>query len=233
VHEKRYALGLLFGFRNPQADIDSLLFRANIRPGDVILDAGANIGITAAEALACGASRVICVEPENSLIERLNLLKELCPNQMSILHCALGARDGFAELMLSETHNQGHTISPTMSSLFPGIFGSQTQRVQVSTIDLALFDTPADIWKLDIEGAEADTIRGARHTLERAPPRVIFAELYDPFAEEVIGLLPQYQVRRAALGKVDYSLHLLDQVGGVLPDNFCVTSPIYVFTRPP
>jgi hypothetical protein len=119
-----------------------------------------------------------------------------------------------------------------MSSLFPSIFGSRSQRVQVSTIDFALFDTPTDIWKLDIEGAEADTIRGARRTLERAPPRIIFAELYDPFVEEVVGLLPQYQVRRAALAKADYSLQLLDQVGGALPDMFCATSPIYVFARP-
>jgi FkbM family methyltransferase len=231
VHEKRYALGLLFGFRNPQADIDRLLFRTKLRPGDTVLDAGANIGVTAAEALACGASHVICVEPEDSLIKRLNLLRETCSNRISVLHCALGALEGVAELALSEVHNQGHTTSSAMLTLFPRIFGSQRQRVQVSTIDIALRDIPADVWKLDVEGAEADAIRGAYHTLERAPPRVILAELYDPFVEEVVNLLPQFQVRRAALATADYSLHLLDQVGGALSDEFCATSPIYVFTR--
>jgi FkbM family methyltransferase len=231
LHERRYALGLLFGFRNPQADIDRQLFRTNLRPDDVVLDVGANIGVTAAEALACGARHVLCVEPERSLVRRLNILKAICPDRMSVWHCALGAYEGIAELHLSQGHNQGHTVSRDMMALFPSLFGSEHQQVQVSTIDGLLACRPSSIWKIDAEGAEADVIRGARLTLQRSPPRAIFVELYDTFVNEVVELLPGYELRRAALTKADYTLRLLDQVGGTLPDEFCPTSPTYVFAR--
>jgi FkbM family methyltransferase len=231
VHERRYALGYLFGFRNPQADIDQHIFRESVRSGDVVLDAGANVGVTAAEALACGARHVICAEPEEGLVERLRGLRERYPIRMTIHHCALGAVEGCADLLLSVAHNQGHTISSAIRAQFPTIFGDEWQRVPTLTIDHILSDTHADIWKLDVEGAEADAIRGARVTLKHSPPRVIIAELYDAFVHEVVGLLPEYRVQRAALAKVDYRLYFCDQIGGPLSDDFCATSPVYVFTR--
>jgi FkbM family methyltransferase len=231
-HERRYALGLLYDLRNPQADIDRQLFRTYVRAGDVVLDAGANVGVTAAEAIACGASHVICVEPERSLVERLKALELLSPGRMTVWGCALGARVGVAELLLSRAHNQGHTISATMTSLFPDLFDGRHQTVNVFTVDdCVLLNRSSDLWKLDVEGMEADLIKGARRTLERSPPRTIVAELYDPFVDNVIKLLPGYHVQRAALAKTDYKLHLLDRIGGLLPDEFCSTSPTYVFTR--
>jgi FkbM family methyltransferase len=230
-HERRYALGLLFKLRNPQADIDRRLFQTYVQPGDVVLDAGANIGVTAAEALASGAAHVICVEPERSLAGRLTGLQQLSSGRISVLDCALGAQEGVGELMLSRTHNQGHTISPKMTSLFPGLFDDRRQKVRVSTADCILLDRPSNLWKLDVEGLEADVIMGARRVLQCSPPRAILAELYDPFVDNVIKLLPGYQVRRAALERSDYGLRLLEQVGGSLSDEFCPTSPTYVFTR--
>jgi FkbM family methyltransferase len=230
-HERRYALGLLHGLRNPQADIDHELFKRYVRSGDVILDAGANIGVTAAEALACGAGHVICVEPEHGLVKRLHALKSSDQNRITIWDCALGAQEGFADLLLSKTHNQGHTLSPKMASMFASLFDGTLQRVAVRTVDVILSNRPSAIWKLDVEGAEADVLRGARSTLEHSPPRAIIAELYDPFVDEFVDLLPEFQVRRAALTKTEYALQLLDQVGGPLTDEFCPTSPTYVFTR--
>jgi FkbM family methyltransferase len=230
-HERRYALGFLFNLRNPQADIDRLIFRALVQVGDVVLDAGANIGVTAAEALASGARHVICVEPERSLAERLRMLESLSSGRLSVCNCALGAQDGIAELLLSRAHNQGHTMSPTMISLFPDLFDGQRQTVSILTADHILLERPADLWKLDVEGLEADVIEGAKQVLRRSPPRAILAELYDPFVNNVVSLLPDYRVQRAALAKADYSLHFVDQVGGILPDTFCPTSPTYVFIR--
>jgi hypothetical protein len=58
VHKRRYFARWLTALPYPQRDTDALLFQRLIRPGDVILDAGTNIGVTAALALACGAARV-------------------------------------------------------------------------------------------------------------------------------------------------------------------------------
>jgi hypothetical protein len=118
-----------------------------------------------------------------------------------------------------------------MASLFPDLFGDQHQTVQIATVDSLVLERPSALWKLDVEGLEADVIRGARRTLERSPPRAILAELYDPFVDNVVNLLPGYQVRRAALAKADYGLEFLNQIGGTLPDEFCTTSPTYVFTK--
>jgi FkbM family methyltransferase len=230
-HERRYALGFLFNLRNPQADIDRQLFRTFVQAGDVVLDAGANIGVTAAEALASGAGHVICVEPERSLVGRLKALEALSSGRLSVWDCALGAKECIAELLLSRTHNQGHTISPAMSSLFPHLFDGQHQAVRVSTVDSILANRPCDLWKLDVEGLEAEVITGARRVLKCSPPRTILAELYDPFVDEVTKLLSGYQVRRAALAKEDYALSFVDKIGGTLSDEFCPTSPTYVFER--
>jgi FkbM family methyltransferase len=230
-HERSYALGLMHGLRNPQADIDRQLFQKYVRHGDIVLDAGANVGVTAAEVLACGARHVVCVEPEETLAARLGALEVRFKDRMNVWHCALGAHAGCAELLLSKGHNQGHTVSPRMASIFPALFDGTLQRVEVKTVDSILAARPADVWKLDVEGAEVDAIKGARQTLERAPPRIIFAELYDPFVNEFVDLLPQYQFKRVGLKKVDYALHLLDQIGGSLGNEFCHTSPTYLFTR--
>jgi hypothetical protein len=121
-----------------------------------------------------------------------------------------------------------------MISFFPNLFDGSLQRVIVTTLDRVLDDRRSDIWKLDVEGAEADVIKGAQLTLERCPPRAIFAELYDPFLKEVVDLLlPAFHVRRAALTRDDYTLHLLEQIGGPLAEAFCPTSPMYVFVRRP
>jgi FkbM family methyltransferase len=231
VHERRYALGYLFGFRNPQADIDRHIFQKTVRRGDVILDAGANIGVTAAEMLACGASHVVCAEPEKGLFGRLQALRERYPHRMTIQHCALGASEGVADLLLSVAHNQGHTLSPVIQAQFPAIFGDVRQTIRVSTIDDVLAGRSADIWKLDVEGVEADVVRGARRTLKCSPPRAIIAELYDPFVDEVIDLLSTYRVSRAALTKIDYELRFVDRIGGELSGEYCNTSPVYVFSR--
>jgi hypothetical protein len=120
-----------------------------------------------------------------------------------------------------------------MTSLFPDLFDGRHQTVKVFTVDdCVLLNRSSDVWKLDVEGMEVDVIKGAQRTLERSPPRTIIAELYDPFVDNVIKLLPGYRVQRAALAKADYGLHFLDRIGGPLPDEFCSTSPTYVFTRP-
>jgi hypothetical protein len=150
---------------------------------------------------------------------------------MTVWHNALGAQPGFGELLLSRPHNQGHTISQKITTVFPALFDGTCQRVEVTTIDRISENSTSSIWKLDVEGMEADVIRGARRTLECSPPRVVLVEAYDQFVDEVVRLLPEFKVKRAALARTDYSLQLLDQIGGELTEEFCRTSPMYVFMR--
>jgi FkbM family methyltransferase len=223
-HERRYAICAVADVRYPQKDIDTALFSAFIEPGDHVLDLGANIGLTALEALECGAANVLCVEPVESLIRRI-------PEdpRLDRLQAAVTDRDGEAEITLSQSHNQGSTISADVVALFPNVFeGGSTERVSAVTID-GLGDF--DVWKLDVEGAEGAALRGASETLKRKPPRVIIAEIYEPFLPEVRALLATSHPTqlRAGISLESYELTLCE------PEQFDVsavyqTSPMYIFS---
>ena len=222
-HERRYFLRELFSIPYAQADIDTFLFSRFIRPGDRVLDAGANIGLTAREAIRCGASEVVCVEPEPLLAERLSRNK--VPG-MSLISCALGAQTGRARLFISEAHNQGHTIAQEMLTVFPHVYGERSIDVDVKTVGDVLSGGYCDVWKLDIEGAEVDVLTGDIGPL----PRVILAEIY---GEKVGGVLDalggRYVCRRAAIQSEKYVLKLLAPEPGDLSNSYEQTSPMYVF----
>ena len=222
-HERRYFLRELFSVPYAQADIDTLLFSRFIRSGDRVLDAGANIGFTAREAMRFGASQVFCVEPEPSLAKRLSRNKV---PEMTLINCALGASTGRARLYISEAHNQGHTINQKMLAIFPQVFGEQYIDVDVKTIGDVLHGVYCDIWKLDIEGAEIDVLTGDIDPM----PRVIIAEIYGEKVKDVVEALSgHYVCRRAVIQSKECVLKLLSPVPGELPNHYEQTSPMYVF----
>ena len=226
-HERRYLLRHLFGCRYPQADIDTLLFKRYLRQGDVILDAGANIGVTAIEAMNLGAKSVICVEPEPTLASRL---RDLNHPGLTIHECALGDRDGDVELFLSTRHNQGHTIDPLICEQFQGLFDGSSVCIQLRTLESVIGDLYCDIWKLDVEGAEVDLVRASLGLIASRPPRVIISEIYGERLWSILELLsPRYECKRAFVRKDDYSLDLLSPNLLDYPENYHLTSPMFVF----
>lgn len=235
-HERVYAASSVFDVADPQSDIDTLLFSRLVRTGDRVLDAGANIGHTAACLLACGAREVVAVEAEPSLYARLQRLDD---RRLLPVHAAITRAAGTVRLHLSRTHNQGATLSAEIRQLFPQVFDGDTAVVEVpaTTID-ALYATYGgfDVWKLDIEGAEVDALTGAGDTLRQAPPRAIIAELYAPFFGPFMDALAATHPHcyRAQIRTSDYGLQLTaaasseDAAAGCYP-----TSPMYVVSRAP
>ena len=152
---------------------------------------------------------------------------------MRAINRAISSDIGNAPLILSTLHNQGSSLKKEITEVFPTVFGEshQTVEVQLTTIDL-LTETfgHLDVWKLDVEGAEADALRGAKHTLSTNPPRVIIAELYDRFYDEFHQLvLPTHPFAyRAFITREGYELVLKDP--STQPtDEMHHTSPMYVF----
>lgn len=89
-----------------------------------------------------------------------------------------------------------------------------------------------DVWKLDIEGAEIDALRGAISTLKLCPHRIIFAELY---ADALVGFYQLVSathpyVYRVLIAIQSYQLHLCDPTLQNV-DGFYQTSPMYVFSQ--
>lgn len=69
-------------------------FGVSVEPGDVYVDLGANIGMSARYAQLKGASKIYCVEPDLHLIE---LLKKNVPNSI-VFNNAIGQLSGNIEL---------------------------------------------------------------------------------------------------------------------------------------
>lgn len=231
-HERAYATKLLLGARHAQVDIDEMLFATVIRAGDRVLDAGAHVGFTALEMIAAGAREVVALEPVPEIFERLRRIGSdgVIPEPF-----ALASASGDARLVVSSSHNQGSSLKDEMLDVFPAVFGEAPERIQVrtTTVDELVGRHGAfDVWKLDVEGAESDALRGAARTLSDAPPRAIVVELYERFYEEFhqLAVRTHPHVVRGYIRASGYSLLLTDPRSP--PDeDVLVTSPMYVFSR--
>lgn len=233
-HERAYAAKLLLKSRHPQSDVDALLLQRFIRQGDSVLDAGANIGFTALEMLDAGAKTVVAVEPHPQIFDRLRSIEG---NGVHVMNRAISSSRGNAPLIVSVLHNQGSSLKKEITEIFPTVFGEahQTLEVQLTTIDDVVVEFGAfDVWKLDIEGAEADALRGAQRTLAYRPPRAIIAELYGSFYDEFweIARATHPYAFRAFVAKDTYQL-VLAPPSTQPSEHVHHTSPMFVFTREP
>ncbi|MFD1197359.1 FkbM family methyltransferase [Brucella gallinifaecis] len=233
LHERRYAACLSTPLRYPQYDIDNLLMAKFVRKGDRILDGGANIGLTALHFLHFGASFVECVEALPWLAERIRGIDDI---RISVTEAALSkCSDGFVDIAVSKTHNQGSTYDSSVIAKFSHIFGDDIKFLTTPTITIdSLASGPFDIWKLDVEGAEIDVVNGALQSLKNCPPRAIFTEFWDERVHEFASIVSASHpvVYRAGITKDNYQLKLLDmKTFEKTSKEFFPISPTYVFLR--
>lgn len=132
-------------------------------PGATVLDVGANVGLAALAALAHGAERVVCVEPDAvnlGLLEQ-NLarsdVRELC----EVHAVAVGASEG-TRVVRRDPNVPGDALSGrswTDTYLEPG---ADTVRA----LPLDAVAPPGElVLKMDTEGAEYDAFAGATDEL--------------------------------------------------------------------
>ncbi len=191
-HEGKYARAIERGSLFPQMDIDDMVFKIFLRRGASCLDAGSNIGLTATQMLARGAARVVCIEPDPSLVARL--VKNLAGDALIIEAALIPSsrdREKFAKLYLSDAHNQGSTLCEDILQMFPSVWNKELRTIEPQLITLADIVSRYgrfDFWKLDIEGLEIPVIKEALLRLPRElHPDCILFESYKGLGE--IGLL--------------------------------------------
>jgi FkbM family methyltransferase len=137
-----------------------------LRPGDVFVDIGANIGwYTVASALKVGKTgQVIAFEPEPDnadMLERNVVLNDL--HNVRLFRCALAESTGQMALVKSATNMGDHRLDSSTGS-------SAAINIPVDTLDRLIADNginlaKARILKVDTQGAEVLVLRGARETL--------------------------------------------------------------------
>jgi FkbM family methyltransferase len=169
--------------------VSELLFRL-IRPGDLVIDAGANIGYMSVLAATAGA-RVISYEPNPEL---LPILRQNVGAKGDVRPVALGARPHTSMLIVPDASDRNTGL---------GRLGSEGESggvpVQVETLDAELHGREATILKLDVEGAEHAVLEGAAGALrERRLRHIIF--------EDHLGATSPVMTRLAGYGYEIYSI---------------------------
>ncbi len=160
------------------------VYRAAIRPGDTIIDVGANVGFftTLFSRLVQSNGQVLAFEPdpENLKLLRSNVAALGEKPNVTIVACAVGSEVGTANFSLDEATGATGHLGGT-STLGGMLYGDGKLRVletPVETIDGVVhrMDLEPTVIKLDIEGGEFDALRGATTTIATYNP-IIVSEL--------------------------------------------------------
>lgn len=139
-----------------------------LSPGDVIIDAGANIGNHSIFWALNSGCKVFAYEPVPGIFDLLieNIVKNKLQRSIFPRRLALGATQGRAEIKSYDPNNIGATA---LTSNAPQ--GS----IRVTDLDSELFCTkdPVRLLKIDVEGFELEVIGGARKIILRDSPIIL------------------------------------------------------------
>jgi len=131
------------------------LYSQFIHPGDLVFDVGANIGNYSETFLSLGA-RVVAVEPDP---RNLAMLQRRFADRVFIESCALGRKDGAAELHMC-ANDKVSTLSEEWVKAFKAEW-NETTTVAVSTLDAlkTKYGAPQHV-KIDSEDYDYEVLCG-------------------------------------------------------------------------
>ena len=170
-----------------------------VHPGDVVLDCGASDGDFSREALRAGARLVVAIEiaPSNVECLRRNLAAEIAEGRAIVYPKGVWDKDDFLTLNVEDENFAANSVVLRPEGAHTSV------KVPLTTIDqiAAELKLPrVDFIKMDVEGAEARAIMGARNTIVNYKPRLAIAMEHNMDDEVNIpkvvhGVRPDYQVR--------------------------------------
>jgi len=162
---------LLHGIHEPTATREYEKF---LKPGDQILEAGANIGYYVAVAEKTLDSRVnfLAIEPDPDVFEILKVNTSSIKNRIQLQMVAASDQKGESIFFQSSSSNLGSLRKSRRAD-------DKSTIVQTKTIDGLCEDSEfrPTVIRMDIEGAEILALRGARQVLQKFTPR-LFIELH-------------------------------------------------------
>ena len=172
---------------------------AMLRPGDLAIDLGANMGVVT-EVLARTGADVIAFEPDPWTFAKLTERFAESPN-VRLVNAAVGVGGGTVRLMRAENFDANPTGASVKSTILSG--GRQIDEGQ--SIDVPLVDFPSFVAeqlqtraeiafvKMDIEGAELDILEAMDRDGLFAQVRVLVAETHE---RKFRDLRPRYRALR-------------------------------------
>jgi len=166
-----------------------------VRPGDVVWDVGANVGLFTFAA-AHRAGRVLAFEPDPWLAGLLERTAAFFSN-VSIIRAAVADYCGQGELHIARRARGSNFLLGQGSSQSGGT--RCLTEVKVITLD-SLGQAPPNVLKIDVETGELAVLRGAARLLAQSLP-VVICEVAKENVSAVTACLRGYTLFDAERGK--------------------------------
>lgn len=160
----------------------------HIKPGDVVWDIGANVGVfTFAASTLSKTGAVLSVEADSwltDIIRRTAQFDEYSQSSISVLSAAIANENSVATFLIAQ---RGRASNALQSAKGRSQMGGARQSIVVPTLTLdRLLDTflAPDFVKIDIEGAELMALEGASKLISDSRPK-FYIEVGQDVAEQV------------------------------------------------
>lgn len=154
--------------------------RSRVKPGDVVLNVGAHVGLYTLGAAAWSApgGRVVAFEPNPAtrLILEDHVRRNGAEDRVEVIAAAAGASESEASFAAEAVEGTSRIGEPNPESRTPATMLT----VRVTTIDAVCRERalkPAWII-MDVEGLEGDALEGARSVLAGAAPPGVVVEFH-------------------------------------------------------
>ncbi len=193
-----------YALKRIHEEATTALFRQIVKEGDVVIDAGANIGyftLLAANIVGKGG-RVYSFEPEPRNYEYLckNIgLNDY--NHVVAVQRAVSNKPGKVRLFICPYDTGHHTIQQFggIRSYNPQLAGEKEEYVEIEAVRLDDFFkdkiTPINVIKMDVEGAEMLALGGMENIINSNKNLIMFIEFF-PLLIKEMGQSPQEFIRR-------------------------------------
>jgi FkbM family methyltransferase len=148
------------------------LVKKLIKPGDVFVDVGANLGYYTLLAVRAGASHAYAFEAQPSTYELLgkNVIINWMTKFITYENLAVYSHTTDLDFFVRERYPGNSSVGFTAPEQLEKWFDTTTPtKVHAVSLDEYFADKPGkiDLIKVDVEGAEPAAFEGARHTLAR------------------------------------------------------------------
>ena len=179
-HPAAWRLAYRVHLEDPEQVPELDAFIAACTPGMVFLDLGAHFGLFSLAALHFGGpgARAMAVDPSPTAERMLHCQARLngVERRLEVVRAAVSASDGQTELVSAGVGSAGYFVPPERQHAR----GERTV-VRAVTIDSLVLrgDLRPTHVKLDVEGGEADALRGGVKTLAAGAAPVLFVELHN------------------------------------------------------
>lgn len=151
----------------------------NIREDSNVLDIGANVGAFSLAFLSKKCN-VHAFEPQKFLINLMQKTFEGNDN-IKLYHTAVGFKTGKVNLNWADDFGEFYngSICKNLGGMRIGIGGEEVDIIKLDDLDLH----NVSVLKIDVEGYEANVIKGAKQTIIREKPFIVFESQHLPSYE--------------------------------------------------